>query len=678
MQFVRKNPLAIAFFTLILGPTLLLSFFSFRNILNEGYLAQKNFEEDRLDLKKAIEKAVEDEENEFLQETKAAALFLYEQPTKLLDFSQSTPYKNVQGISSIHLFNGDTLIYPQLPYLFKENENSFSSITVSPLEQEIFNTEKNHPEQAKLARSLRLMHAPLESGNEQVMNLLGLLRESVQNKKYEEALRILKILEKRNQLESYLQPNLTSSLHLLHFEILTKQKKHREAEKYLLTSLQYFLSGENYGDLHSVRFFFETALDQILSFEDLKQQNREEFWNLRENLSRELTHSENYLINQEEISRLLHSNETLKNGLKYSFYHNDIFFRMSYPWLAGSQIIIGLLDKEKMQKRFCNKIKEIAKDWKDVPYAILNNNDSLILSNSKNIKEISSEQEIGSSLKWRLVLYEKDMTELKKESRQRIILMSGLIIFSLITVVIGIFFMFRFLQQERKLFSMKTNFLSSVSHELKTPLTSIKMFSEMIACGRIPSSSNIPDFARRIEKEATRLENQIGAILNYTRMENGRSAFQWERLNLGTCAERVYDALLPIAKEKGLSLEKKILPDNFISGDYTAIYSMMQNLIENAIKYTTAPGNIFVRVYSENEKAVFEVEDTGIGIPLKEQKNIFNDFYRVGDEMTRSTKGSGLGLAIVKRAADAHHAAITLNSKPGKGSTFTVKLKKAE
>jgi signal transduction histidine kinase len=238
--------------------------------------------------------------------------------------------------------------------------------------------------------------------------------------------------------------------------------------------------------------------------------------------------------------------------------------------------------------------------------------------------------------------------------------------------------MFRFLQQERKLFSMKTNFLSSVSHELKTPLTSIKMFSEMIACGRIPSSSNIPDFARRIEKEATRLENQIGAILNYTRMENGRSAFQWERLNLGTCAERVYDALLPIAKEKGLSLEKKILPDNFISGDYTAIYSMMQNLIENAIKYTTAPGNIFVRVYSENEKAVFEVEDTGIGIPLKEQKNIFNDFYRVGDEMTRSTKGSGLGLAIVKRAADAHHAAITLNSKPGKGSTFTVKLKKAE
>lgn len=678
MQFIRKNPLIIAFFILILGPTLLLSFFSFRNILNENYLAQKNFEEDRLDFKKAIEKAVDDEEKTFLQETKAAALFLYEQPNNLLDFSKNTPYKKVHGVSSIHLFNADSLVYPQLSSLFRQEKRTFSTIVPSSVEQEIFSSEENYPEQAMLARSLRLMHASLESRNEQVMNLLGLLRHSFKTRNYEEALKILNVLEKRNNQQGYLHPNLTASLRLLHFEILTKQKKHREAEKYILACLQHFLSGENYGDIHSVRFFFETAFDQILSFEDLKSESREEFWNLRENFSRELTHTEYYLKNKNEILRLLHTNEVSKDGLKYSLHDNNFFFRMSYPWLAGSQIIIGLLDKEVMQNRLSKKIQNVAKDWKDIPYAVLNENDSLILTNIKDAKNIAFEIEIGAGFKWHLILYEKDMTELKKESRHRIILMTGLIVFSLITVIVGIFFIFRFLQQERKLFSMKTNFLSSVSHELKTPLTSIKMFSEMIACGRIPPSGSIPDFARRIEKEATRLENQIGAILNYTRMENGRSAFQWERLNLGTCTERVYDVLLPIAKEKGLTMEKSISPDNFISGDYTAIYSMIQNLIENAIKYTNAPGNIFVRVYSDNEKAVFEVEDSGIGIPLKEQKNIFNDFYRVGDEMTRSTKGSGLGLAIVKRAADAHHAAITLNSKQGKGSTFTVKLKKAE
>ena len=113
-------------------------------------------------------------------------------------------------------------------------------------------------------------------------------------------------------------------------------------------------------------------------------------------------------------------------------------------------------------------------------------------------------------------------------------------------------------------------------------------------------------------------------------------------------------------------------------GDYTALYSLVQNLIDNAIKYTNAPGDIKVEVKSDSDWVIFSVADTGIGIAVSEQKNIFNDFYRVGDEMTRSTKGSGLGLATVKRVAETHKATISLVSKPGKGSTFIVKFKKAE
>ena len=113
-------------------------------------------------------------------------------------------------------------------------------------------------------------------------------------------------------------------------------------------------------------------------------------------------------------------------------------------------------------------------------------------------------------------------------------------------------------------------------------------------------------------------------------------------------------------------------------GDYTALYSLAQNLIENAIKYTNAPGEITISVYNEEDRAVFSVTDTGVGIDSSEQKNIFNDFYRVGDEMTRSTKGSGLGLAIVKRVAKTHKATISLSSKLGKGSTFTVRFKRVD
>jgi signal transduction histidine kinase len=678
MQFIRKNPLIIAFFVLILGPTLLLSFFSFRNILNANYLAEKTFEENRLDFKIALETAVKDEHNSFLQETKAAALFLYEQPHTLTDLNKNSPYKKVDGVSSIYLFNADTLVYPHFSKLFKHSQKTFSPITPSILEQEIFVTEKQFPEQAMLARSFRLIHSNLETKQEQTMNLLGMIRIAYKKQNYEEALKLLNILEKRHKQEGYLTPDLTISLALLHFEIFIKQKQHRKAEEFVLNKLEQFLSGKDYGDLYSVQFFFETVLDQILSFEDLSQDSREKFWNLRENLNREFSHSESYIEKQNDIIQLFKNNEVENDGIKYSLQGNDILFRMSYPWLPGAQIIVGLLDKKIMQKRFSETIISIAKDWKDIPYAILDNKDSLIISNSKESENIAFEYEIGNGLNWRLLLYEKDMKELQAESRQRIILIASLIILSLITVIVGIFFMLRFIQQERKLLSMKANFLSSVSHELKTPLTAIKMYAESIAQGRITRKEKVPEYAKYIEKGATRLENQIGAILDYTRMENGRSAFQWVRLNLATAAERVYESLKPLAEEKGLTIEKSIEPDNFISGDNTAINSMFQSLVENAIKYTNAPGNIFIRVYSEKEKAIFEVEDSGIGIPLKEQKNIFNDFYRVGDEMTRNTKGSGLGLAIVKRAADAHHAIIKLTSKPQKGSTFTVQFKKVE
>ena len=238
--------------------------------------------------------------------------------------------------------------------------------------------------------------------------------------------------------------------------------------------------------------------------------------------------------------------------------------------------------------------------------------------------------------------------------------------------------MFRFLIQERKLLFMKSNFLSSVSHELKTPLTSIKMFAEMMARGRVQKPEKIQEYSSLIGKESTRLENLIGAILSYTRMENGTSAFKWERFDLGICAETVYNALLDITEQKGLEISSRIEKNLFIMGDYTALYSLIQNLIENAIKYTNSPGSIFVQAYEENEKILFSVVDTGIGIPPSEQKNIFNDFYRVGDEMTRSTKGSGLGLAIVKRVADTHKASISLQSRLGKGSYIYSESLKAE
>ena len=678
MSFLRKNPLLLALFVLILGPTIVLALFSFRSVSNESFLAQKTLEERQRAFKGEVEDAFEKEQAKLMQEVKAASVFLYEQPSVLMDFVKSVPFKQVDGVEALFLFNGDTLIYPHIPGLFLGHRTEFSGMAAFGTERVLYAEEVKAPEAAMRDRTMQLMRGPFAGKTERKQNLLGLLRLNFRAKRYDEALEVLEHLERGKFGEGYLLPDLKASLRLLHFEILVAKKEHREAEKYAVACLRRFLAGESYGDIATVRFFFESMFDMVLSFEDLEQDARESFWNLRENLSRELSHTEFYLEFSDRILRMFEEPMAGNEGFSFELVGGEAFFRMSAPWLAGNQVVVGFTDKEALEKRFTRRIRSLSRDWKDIPFAIRTNSDSLIISNVEEPGPVKLQNEASEWLHWQLVLYEKDMKALRMEARRKILMMGGVIILALIMMAFGSFFMFRFVEQERRLLAMKANFLSSISHELKTPLTSIKMFAEMLAKGRVKTIERVPEYANLINKEATRLENLIGAILNYTRMENGRSAFQWERLNLATCAERVYEAVEPIAVSRGLTIDKQLAPDNFITGDYTAIYSMLQNLIENAIKYTNPPGEIHVRVYEEGDKAVFEVADTGVGIEQAEQKNIFNDFYRVGDEMTRSTKGSGLGLAIVKRAADAHKAAITLSSKPGKGSTFTVKFRKAE
>ena len=678
MEFIKKNPFFIAFFVLILGPTIMLSVFSFRYILNENLLFEKTFEERRQNFRKEVVLSVESEQNKILQDVRNAAVFLYEQPNNFFEFSKQTTFRKIKGVSSVFLFSNDTLIYPKLASLFYRNQKSFSQMPPTLIERDIFQSQDADTNKIIMLRTFELMHPTFTTQTEQSLNILGLVRLYYQKKEYEKALSLLDFLKENPNRQGYLHAKLITSIHLLYVDILKKQKKHREAENYVLNCLKKFLAGEDFGTISMVKYFFETTFDEILSFEDLSQKNREEFWNLRESLMRDLEHS-SLLLKERQMIKLLKVNKKLnKDGFLYLTNGEDYFFKILNQTRESEHQIVGIFNRKEYEERLKQKILNVAKDFNDIPYAIKTSNDSVLVASKDSLSKEQLNLELGKHLHWQFILYEKDLKELKAKFRNKIFLMGALIIFSFITVAVGSIFMFRFLQQEKRLLAMKANFLSSISHELKTPLTSIKMFSEMIAKGRIKKTERIFEYANLITKETTRLENLIGAILNYTRMENGKQAFKWERLNLATAAENVFHAVESIAKERGLEIQKFIEPENFIIGDHTAIYSMFQNLIENAIKYTNSPGNIYVRVFKEGDFSVFEVEDTGIGIPLSEQKNIFNDFYRVGDEMTRTSKGSGLGLAIVKRAADAHKAVITLNSKLGKGSTFTIKFKRAD
>ena len=682
MRISRSNLLFLSFFAGgIVLPTAILSFLSVRNIQNEAYLAQKNFNESTTTFREELEAIVSKEQNKIFQEIKSASLYLYEQPHSLLDFGNATQFKTVNGIEAMLLYNKGVLIYPDISSKHFSKTSDFSNSVASPFEKLLFREEYTSamPQPAGLSKSARQLRFSFDSVDDQVQNLLGLVRIAYKTKDYDEALRLLNILEEHPHQQGYLHSDLTRSVNLLHFEILVAQKKHKEAEDYSLSVLNQFLQSENIENLSSAKFFFETTFTQILSFENLSQEKREAFWNLRENFNRQLGYMDIFFSNKDIVLSLLNKETSSKNGIDVMSDRKATFVKMSYPILSGDQVVIAKVNIDEYRERMRSKLKTASQGWKGIPYSVTEGADkTLILGHVSDSSAVLNQVRLDKVISWTLTLYEKGLSEIKRDTRKRMFLMYGLLSFSLITVLLGCIVMFRFLTQEHKLLAMKANFLSSVSHELKTPLTSIKMFAEMMARGRVQKTEKVQEYSGLIGKEATRLENLIGAILNYTRMENGKGAFHWEKLDFSACVQKVFDNVEDIGVEKGLMFNTKIEPGLFVIGDYTALYSLVQNLIENAIKYTNAPGDITITVAPDEDRVVFSVADTGIGIPSSEQKNIFNDFYRVGDEMTRSTKGSGLGLAIVKRVAETHHATISLTSKPGKGSTFTVRFKKAE
>ncbi|WP_297700315.1 HAMP domain-containing sensor histidine kinase [uncultured Fibrobacter sp.] len=687
MQVSRNNLLFVLLFAGgIVLPTAILSILSFRNIQNEIFLAQKNFDENLSSFQSEVSDAIDKELSKIYQETKAASLFLYEQPQGLLDFGHATEFKSVEGIEAIFLFNKGKLVYPDLSSRNFFKSPDFPSGTATIQDKVLFQEERRGLKDSvsrkiylnQRGKSLSPSHFFFESSEERIQNILGLIRFYYKSKKYAETLKLLELLESMHHPQGYLHADLTRAVNLLHFEILVKEHRHEEAQEYCLSVLAKFLDDQNIDDISSSKFFFESAFTQILSFEKLSQDKREAFWNLRENFNRQLGYMDILHKHKELFQEIFDDDATNKEGILYLNGEDITLFKMSYPYLSGDQVVIAKIDPNTYRNRLLSRLKNVTQSFKNIPFSITENNNKVLLGEIPENAPIIEQYSISEALDWEFTLYEKDMQDIRKETRHRMFLMYGLMLFALITVIFGSFFMFRFITQERKLLSMKTNFLSSVSHELKTPLTSIKMFAEMMARGRMQRAEKVQEYSTLIGKEASRLENLIGAILNYTRMEHGTGAFKWEKLDFSICAKKVFDAVEDIGVEKGLTFYTHFEPNVFVMGDYTALYSLVQNLIDNAIKYTEAPGDITVNVKSEDDWIVFSVADTGIGIPSSEQKNIFNDFYRVGDEMTRSTKGSGLGLATVKRVAETHKATISLNSKPGKGSTFTVKFKKAE
>ena len=223
---------------------------------------------------------------------------------------------------------------------------------------------------------------------------------------------------------------------------------------------------------------------------------------------------------------------------------------------------------------------------------------------------------------------------------------------------------------------MKQNFITIVSHQLKTPLVSVQQYLEAILSGAVGETNPQQEkIFHRISERILGLLNLINSWLNLSRIETGKLIDKFTNLSLISVLTETVDLMRPLAKNKNVSLITDFPEHNYvIKGDRESLRQMFMNLIDNGIKYNSENGKVAVKVTKEQPYFIVEISDTGVGIPKESIPFIFDEFFRVDNEKTYETNGTGLGLSIVKKIIGLHSGFIKVDSDIGKGSTFSVFL----
>lgn len=229
-------------------------------------------------------------------------------------------------------------------------------------------------------------------------------------------------------------------------------------------------------------------------------------------------------------------------------------------------------------------------------------------------------------------------------------------------------------EQLQRVEHSRQEFVSNVSHELKTPLSSIKVLTESLLFQENVPVEMYKEFFMDINSEVDRLNNIISDLLTLVRLDQTEVPMNIQTTNLNDMTQAILKRLIPLAKKKDIKLIYQSHKEIFVDIDEVKLTLAISNLIENAIKYTPEGGEVRVVLQSDLQDAQISVEDTGMGIAKDEQSKIFERFYRTDKTRNRETGGTGLGLSITYRTVIMHNGSIQVESEEGKGSIFTVQI----
>jgi signal transduction histidine kinase len=239
----------------------------------------------------------------------------------------------------------------------------------------------------------------------------------------------------------------------------------------------------------------------------------------------------------------------------------------------------------------------------------------------------------------------------------------------------GIALTIRATDREARLAQAKSNFVANVSHELKTPLSLLSLFSEILELGRVKNEEKKIEYYQIIRHESLRLNKMIDNILDFSKIEAGRKTYNLAHSDIAEVIQNVLSSYRYQIDNAGFDVRTNIQPDlPPVLIDRDAMSQAISNLLDNAMKYSREVKQLSITTGTVRSDLSIEIADRGIGIPRAEQAKIFEKFYRVGNGLVHDVKGSGLGLSLVKHIIEAHKGTISVESDVGKGSRFTILL----
>lgn len=278
-------------------------------------------------------------------------------------------------------------------------------------------------------------------------------------------------------------------------------------------------------------------------------------------------------------------------------------------------------------------------------------------------------------LPWKLLVSYPETKSLERTARRENLFYGVLLAIIIALMLFGAALIARDISRESAITRLKTEFVHNISHELKTPLTLIRLYGETLQRKENLSPEEKKECYEIITKESERLSHLINNVLDFSRIEMGRKEFNFRKGNFANAIQDTLESYRYHLEKKGFVIQTDItsgLPEMNFDGE--AITSVLVNLLSNAMKFSPKNKEVAVKLYRDDGNAVLQVADKGIGISTEEVSKIFQRFYRSKNKVVTETAGSGLGLTLVKHIVEAHGGKIAVESDPGKGSIFSVIL----